>query len=139
MPIVNPKLLVWARETAGMSLEDAAQALGLASPDKLKAIETGTKPLSRPLLLRMSQKYRRSLLNFYLAEPPLKGKRGEDFRTLPDRSAVPENVIEVLTRDLSARQSLVRTALEDEEAETLSFVGSAQSNVSRAALGQSIQ
>lgn len=122
-----------------MSVEDAAEALGLASAEKLEAIEAGTKAPSRPLLLRMSQKYRRSLLNFYLAEPPRKAKRGEDFRTLPDRSAVPESMIEALTRDLSIRQSLVRAALEDEEAEPLPFVGSARVGTSHATLRQSIQ
>ena len=37
---INPDLLVWARKTAGYSVEAAAGKLGL-KPDKLDAIERG--------------------------------------------------------------------------------------------------
>jgi Zn-dependent peptidase ImmA (M78 family) len=76
----------------------------------------------------MSKQYRRSLLTFYLAEPPKKGDRGEDFRTLPpDRSVAADALLDALIRDLKARQSLVRATLEDEEEpRPLAFIGSAR-------------
>lgn len=134
MPSVNPEILIWARETAGLSLEQAAEALGISAAhgltaiERLKAIESGYESPSRTLLLKMSKQYRRSLLNFYLSVPPRKGDRGQDFRTLPpDRSIDVDVLLDVLIRDLSARQNLVRSVLEDEEdVEPLQFIGSAK-------------
>jgi transcriptional regulator with XRE-family HTH domain len=89
MGAIRPEILTWARETAGLSLEDAAQALGLketrgqTGTERLAALEAGTGEPSRPLLLKMSHAYRRPLLVFYLNQPPKTGDRGQDFRTLP--------------------------------------------------------
>jgi transcriptional regulator with XRE-family HTH domain len=89
MPSVNPEILRWARETAGLSLEDAAAKLslggarGLAPEQRLAAYEIGEHEPSRPLLVRMAKQYRRPLLTFYLTKPPRLGERGEDYRTLP--------------------------------------------------------
>jgi hypothetical protein len=62
MPHVNPSIIEWARVTAGLSVDVAVEALGMASSDRLKAIEAGQEAPSRPLLLKMSKQYRRSLL-----------------------------------------------------------------------------
>lgn len=127
MGAIRPEVLTWARETAGLSLEDAARIIGLkeargeTGPDRLAKIEeTGDPP--RPLLLKMAKVYRRPLLVFYLNQPPKTGDRGQDFRTLPgeDRQN-PE--LDALIRDIKGRQGLVRSILEDEEAEPPGFVG----------------
>ena len=45
MPAVNPEILTWARETAGLSLERAADAIqlsaarGLSGAERLEALE----------------------------------------------------------------------------------------------------
>lgn len=124
---MNPDLIRWARETAGLSLEQAAQALALTSPDKLQRIEAGAEPPSRPLLLKMCKAYRRSLLTFYLSAPPRKADRGQDFRTLPpDRAEADDALLDALVRDVMARQNMVRSIVVDEEdGETLHFVGAA--------------
>lgn len=130
MPHVNPRIIEWARHTAGLSVEEAAQSLGMTSSDRLKGIEAGDEAPSRPQLLKMSKQYRRSLLTFYLTEPPRKGDRGQDFRTLPtlpsDRSIGADALLDALIRDLKTRQSLVRSTLEDEEEPPLAFIGSAR-------------
>ncbi len=125
MPAVNPEILRWARETAGLSLEDAANALHIKLV-RLEALEGGKEEPSRSILLRMSKQYRRSLLTFYLAAPPKRGDRGQDFRTLPpDRSIEDEAVLDALIRDLKSRQSLVRPIMKDEEEiAPLRFIGS---------------
>lgn len=131
---VNPKILQWARESTGLTLLEAASKLHLhqtseISPEqKLERLESGIEKPTRPLLLRMSQQYRRPLLTFYLEQPPEKGDRGEDFRRLPDEYAkTEEGLVDALVRDIKARQGIVRAALEDEdEAAPLSFVGSAK-------------
>jgi hypothetical protein len=67
------------------------------------------------MLSRMAKAYRRPLLVFYLPQPPRKGGRGEDFRTLPpDCAGEEEALVDALLRNLRVRQSLLRAALEDE-------------------------
>jgi Zn-dependent peptidase ImmA (M78 family) len=129
MSAIRPEVLTWARETAGLSLEDAVHAIGLKNahgetgPERLAKIEGAGDP-PRPLLLRMAKAYRRPLLVFYLSHPPKTGDRGQDFRTLPGEDRYnPE--LDALIRDIKSRQGLVRSILEDEEAEAVPFVGSA--------------
>ena len=132
MPKVNPEVIVWARETAGLTPNEAAKKLGFqdssnsSAADKLAALENGDKEPSRPQLLKMEAQYRRPLLTFYLSKPPDRGRRGADFRTLPnDLSASEEALLDALVREIWARQGMVRAVLEDEdEAEPLPFIGS---------------
>jgi len=132
MPTVNPQILVWARETAGYDLSEAAKKLALTNSkrataeEKLAAFESGEKPPSRPLLLKMTKQYRRPLLTFYLKEPPARADRGEDFRTL--RHAVDPSLnglVDALVRNIKARQQIVKEALISEQDQgPLAFVGS---------------
>ena len=133
MPRVNPEILVWARETAGLTQEEAArrnQSLrdtrNASAVDRLNALEYGLDEPSRSVLAEMARVYNRPLLTFYLPDPPAKGDRGADFRALPaERSATDEARLDALLRDVSARQSMVRAVLEDmDEARPLAFVGS---------------
>jgi len=127
-------VLTWARDTAGLSLEDAARkigltdARGLSGAQRLKAIEDGETDPSRPLLVRMAQQYRRPLISLYLSTPPAQGDRGQDFRTLP--GPVPAETsafLDALIRDINARQGIVRSTLElEDEAIPLRFVGSSK-------------
>lgn len=131
MPNINHIILSWARETAGLSLENAAHKLQIkdgktaSADEKLLAYENGTVAPSRSMLLKMSKIYRHPLLTFYLDKPPRIGDRGEDFRTLPDHFEKEENVyVDVLIRDIKARQSIVRETLIDEDEEIrLEFIG----------------
>ena len=106
-------------------MEDAAHALS-STPTRIAAVEAGEEQPSRPLLLKMSKQYRRSLLTFYLAEPPKRGDRGQDFRTLPPEHSIEEDaVLDALIRDIMARQCLVHSIVEDEEESApLAFIGS---------------
>lgn len=132
MPRVNPEILRWARETANLTLEDAVGRLkllpkkGISAAARLRALELGDEIPSRAMLVKMARHYRRPLLTFYLATPPRRGDRGQDFRTLPKgQSLADEALLDALIRDVQARQSMVRAVLEDEdEAELLPFVGS---------------
>ena len=131
MPRVNPEIIVWARETAGLTVDDAATRVGFSgssvssAADKLTAIEDGRREPTRPQLLKMADTYRRPLLTFYLARPPEKSDRGADFRTMSgERSARDDALLDALLRDIRARQSMIRSAMEDEdEAQPLAFVG----------------
>lgn len=130
MPKIKHTILSWARETSKLSIEDAAHKLNLidgkaaSAAEKLVSFEDGTKEPSRSLLLRMSKQYHQPLLTFYLDQPPSIGNRGEDFRTLPDHFEAENVYVDVLIRDIKARQSTVRETLIDEDEEIrLDFIG----------------
>lgn len=130
---INPAILRWARETAGMGLEEASKAIGLnaahgkTGAERLRLLESGGAEVPRNLLARMADKYRRPLVAFYLAEPPPTGERGEDFRRGPRAAPLEFNPrLDALIRNVRARQDVVRFLLEDDESEPLSFVGSAK-------------
>lgn len=128
MPRVNPVILTWAREAAGMSLDDAARAIGLSGADpsaSLAAMEAGEREPSRRQLVKMAEKYRRPILTFYLSEPPARAPRAHDFRTMRDREPLAEARVDALVRDVKVRQALVQSALEDiEDDQPIPFVGS---------------
>jgi len=131
MPKVNAQILSWARETAGLSPDQAVEKLGIndargvAAVDRLAAIESGSAEPSRALLLKMAKHYRRPLVTFYMSSRPRKGDRGEDFRNVPDRHTGSEVLVDALVRDIRARQNMVRAVLiDDEDAKPLPFVGS---------------
>jgi len=131
MPRISPKILTWARETAGLTPEQAVQKLdikdarGVPAVQRLAAYESG-ESITRPLLVKMAKQYRRSLVTFYMQAPPRRGDRGEDFRTLPvGQHRTADALVDALVRDIRARQSMVKSVLEeDEDTRDLPFVGS---------------
>lgn len=149
MAKVNPAILIWARETAGLDLETAARkidlkaARGLSGAERLATLEAGEVEPTPPLLRRMAEKYRRPILTFYLPKVPAPPELGQDFRTLPDQGDGSNVLLATLLRDVKARQALVRETLEDDEdAVEVDLVGSAQGTTDAtelaAMLGQAI-
>ncbi len=128
MPKVNPEILRWAREQAGLDLAAAAHELGFSGKNAvahLEEMEDGTRDPSRPQLANMAKKYRRPLLTFFLEAPPKLAERTQDFRKVIAPELGQENILEALVRENLTRQALVRTALEDaDEASKREFVGS---------------
>jgi Zn-dependent peptidase ImmA (M78 family)/transcriptional regulator with XRE-family HTH domain len=133
---INPRLMAWARETAGLSLEEAAAKLGLkdttkaTAAEKLMQAEAGSRPVSQGTLQTTASVYRRPLVTFYLPQPPSRGERGEDFRTPAGgggASPREEAMLDALVRDVRGRQQLLReVVLEDDDTRPLSFVASCQ-------------
>lgn len=123
--VVTPAVLSWARETAGLSVEEAAKKLKRSTADVV-AWESGQSRPSVAQARKASEAYRRPLAVFYLPDPP------EDFDTLRDYRSLPLDEVRAYGPKLML---LMRTALEhqqwtkdfllDEGAENLSFVGSA--------------
>ena len=119
----------WARESAGLSLDEAARAVigGARAIERLADLENGRSDPTRAQLCAMAKRYHRPLLTFYLSSPPVAAERTHDFRTMPTRDTGMEGILDALVRDVRARQGLVRAALEDsDEAEPLPFVGATQ-------------
>jgi Zn-dependent peptidase ImmA (M78 family) len=135
MTTLNSEIFTWARNTAGLSADEAASKLGFnntrdrSAADRLKALEAGDEEPSRSVLLKMAKTYRRSLLVFYLPEPPRTGDRGQDFRTVPGAPLPHFNpILDTLIRDIRGRQTIVRTVLEETELQATDFIGSASIN-----------
>lgn len=143
MPKINPHILTWAREGAGLSLEEAARAVGLSGQgavERLVAMERGEREPTRRQLAEMARQYHRPLLTFYLPAPPREGPRVHDLRTTPQRDDTMQARLDALVRDVRARQALVRAALEDvEEAEPLRFVGSVRAEQGAATIAAAMQ
>lgn len=131
MPKVNPEILIWARETAGLEREEAARKLqirdawGVKAADRLAELESGETEPTRPTLVKMAKQYRRPLVAFYLSAPPRPDERRASFRALPGGLDPQTRArVDALIRDTLARQSMVRAALEDEdETERVPFIG----------------
>ena len=131
---INPELLVWARETAGLTLAEAAKKLGFKnsideSPeDKLASIERGQAKISESKLEIAAKIYDRPLTAFYMSVPPKSAPKVADFRTA-------QSAISLLSRQKALLDSLIRRAtvsqemlleiLDEDEAARLPFVGSA--------------
>ena len=131
MPAVNPNILSWARDGAGLSREEAVAKLSLHAAygktpvERLEELESGVRPPTRPMLVKMARQYRRPLVTFYLSEPPKRGDRGTDFRTLSGVPAPSDDArVQALVRQILARQSILRDILAEEEAPVVPFVGS---------------
>ena len=119
---VNPNILVWARETAGLGVDDAAKKLQLTDSakstavEKLNALENGENQPTKSQLNNMSKVYNRPLLVFYMAEPPAKRSQGIDFRQNADARSVREDaILGAFLRNIIARQETVRSLLEDDD------------------------
>ncbi len=128
MPEVNPQNLRWARETAALSVEQAARQIGLSgtsAAQRLREIEGGQRVPTRRNLVGMSKAYHRPLLALYVEQPPEKGERAHDLRTLHGSNATAEATLDAIVRDARVRQSILRDALEDQdEAGPIEQVGS---------------
>jgi Zn-dependent peptidase ImmA (M78 family)/transcriptional regulator with XRE-family HTH domain len=139
MPTVNPDILAWARMTAGMSLEEAAKAIGIKQTS-LEGLEQGERAPSYNQLNNMADKYRRPLIAFYLQRPPAQGDRGEDFRRLPGSTLSDfDPKLDALIRDIRARHNVVKSLLEDEEIGQLHFIGSKTVTDNTSEVAQAIQ
>ena len=81
---INPAVLVWARDQAKLTVEEAAKKLNV-KPERFAAWENpndGAKPTFRQLRLLAKVLHRPPSL-FYLAEPPVSFRPMKDLRRLP--------------------------------------------------------
>jgi Zn-dependent peptidase ImmA (M78 family) len=143
--VLNPQILIWARDTAGLSIDEAAHTLGFkdaldrTASERLQAMEAGEEEPSRSVLLNMARAYHRSLLVFYLSEPPRAGDRGQDFRRAPGTKP-PEYdpTLDALIRDIRGRQGIVKDLLEQTEPKTVDYVASVTMDLPPAELARRI-
>jgi Zn-dependent peptidase ImmA (M78 family) len=76
---IKPSLLVWGRETAGLSLEQAAKKTGIRRKTLHQWEELGGH-LTPSQLEKIADIYHRPSAAFFLPDPPPKPSAGTDFR-----------------------------------------------------------
>lgn len=108
--LVKPKILVWARESAGLDIETAAKKLG-TSPERVSSWEnsnTDDRPTIKQLQ-KMASVYKRPLSIFYLQDVPFTFQVLHDYRRLPGsrlRTYSPELVFEQRLANQRREQAL---------------------------------
>ncbi len=85
---VEPSVLVWARESIGKNVKDAAKKLK-KSAEFVEELEAGKKKPRLTQLEKLAQLYKRPLAVFLLSSPPPPLPMPEDFRTLPPEEREP--------------------------------------------------
>ena len=86
----TPSVLIWARKTAGMSVEVAAQRAAV-KVEQLVSWEDGTARPTIPQLRKLASIFHRPLAAFYLPEPPTRFQVMHDFRRLSSENVPPES------------------------------------------------
>lgn len=74
--------MVWARNSIGVTIEEAAQRAGV-KPDRVEAWESGELEPTVPKLRALAKLYQRPFAVFFLPEPPTDFDVMRDFRRLP--------------------------------------------------------
>ena len=101
---VTPDVLLWARESAGYSVEDAAGAINL-SWSELERVESGHDLLTLRQAEKLAKLYGRPLATLYLSDPPVEEPQDTQFRRLPGAPAPPwPAAMRLLARRIRERQ-----------------------------------
>ncbi len=111
---IKPELLVWARQSAGLSLEQAARKLGLSKSDRLDAFEKGDLQPTVGQLRKAARVYKRPLSVFFLRTPPESPPQLHDFRRLPGQDVPPPSPELLLEMRRARRRRHVALELMDE-------------------------
>lgn len=85
---VEPKILIWARESMGIEITEVAKRFGL-SENTVKKWESGQKKPTVVQIKELAGFYKRPLAVFFLPEPPEEPPLPNDFRTLPEEKRKP--------------------------------------------------
>jgi Zn-dependent peptidase ImmA (M78 family) len=81
--LVEPSLLIWARQSAGYEIDEVAIKIK-KDFDVVQDWEEGRSKPPLTLLGKLAAMYRRPLATFYLPHPPQEANPPKDFRRLPD-------------------------------------------------------
>ena len=116
----TPAMLLWARETASMTVEEAARKIRANfDPERVRGWENGEGHPTLPQLRALSKAYRRPLAAFFLNERPRDFAIPRDFRGLGHRVFSRELSFEL--RAASERRDVALGLYEELEEEPTNF------------------
>lgn len=117
---INPNVLKWARESARMSKETAANKVAV-SIDKLKEWEEG---ISQPTIKQaqtLAKAYKRPFALFFLPEIPRDFQPLQDFRKSDSKGLTTSSIF--IIREIQQKQAWISDVYNESNEEKLSFVG----------------
>jgi Zn-dependent peptidase ImmA (M78 family)/DNA-binding XRE family transcriptional regulator len=114
--MVEPAVLRWARETAGVAVEDAARRIQV-KPEALAAWEAGEAHPTMTKLRTLANVYKRPLSVFFLPQPPAEPPLNiHDFRQLPGIVAgAVSSTLRIQLRRARERRELALDLIQDLE------------------------
>jgi transcriptional regulator with XRE-family HTH domain len=107
--IAEPRLLIWARKSAGYTVEQAAKRLRV-KPERLAAWEEGSARPTVKQLGRLGRIYGRPLAVFYLQAPPRGPQPVRDHRRIWGEE--PEGISPTLRKEIDIADDRRQLALE---------------------------
>jgi Zn-dependent peptidase ImmA (M78 family)/DNA-binding XRE family transcriptional regulator len=137
--IVNPELLRWARDSAGLDLKEAAERLGM-KPETVAAWESAKARPSVAQLQKLASAYRRPLAAFYLPAPPPVFDARKYLRRVAgaaERPPSPDLAFEI--REAESRRRIALDLTDPDTADRRSRVPSAGLSDSPAAVAASLR
>ena len=133
---INPEILRWAREDAGVTAAEVAHALGLkekkgrSAEERYFALERGDEGMSWSRVKRLADFYRKPLTTFFMRRPPRRSGRVADFRTVADAEPRMQGWLRTLVTSFQARQQELRQLLSDDGRDAVRWVGALEPNAS---------
>ncbi len=121
---ITPKVIEWARKTAGFSLEDASDKIG-RTVDEISKWETGELKPTIAQARKASELYHRPLATLFLPKPPKDFSVLKDFRRLPED--FPEEFsssLRFMIRRTQQKQAWLSEFLKEEGIAPLEITGS---------------
>lgn len=123
---VKSEVLVWARESIGRSVREAASRLNV-SEDLVRGWESGENDPRLTQIKTLATYYKRPLAAFFLPEPPEESPLPRDFRTLPGEDALPlSSKTRLALRRARRLQSLTKEMREEGTSEVADGIGRAR-------------
>lgn len=119
--LVEPALLIWARESLGFDVPTAAKKIQV-KPEKLELWEKGDAKPSIAQLKKLAHLYKRPLAIFYLPTPPKDFDALRDFRRLTDtQPSIYSSELLFLMRDVQEKREMFLELLEITESDVNEF------------------
>lgn len=144
--LVNPPLLIWARQQAGYTLEKAAEKLRLgkrSAEERLTTLRRWESGQERPTLRQaqdLAKIYKRPFTIFFLPQPPQDPPIQSEYRRLPGvRPGAESPELRFGLRDLHRRRDFAIELMEENEDEPLRFQLSARLSEEPEAIGRRLR
>ena len=118
---ITPQVLRWARETAKLTLEQAAAKISGLTPERLAKWELGTEQPTIKQATKLAKDYRRPLALFFLPDIPRDFQPLQDFRRKGSVELSTASVF--ILRDIQQKHSWISDLQRENEEPILSFVG----------------
>ena len=117
---ITPEVLKWARETAKMTQDVAAQKINVKT-EKIIEWENGESKPTINQAMNLANKYQRPFAIFFLPEPPTDFQPLQDFRKKDSLELTTGTVF--IIREIQKKQAWISETIQESEGEELSFVG----------------